>query len=171
MEKIDVKKIANIKPASLSAFSDEQIICATEKIKARALPIYNPELSQVFSNLSSKSAEFQTIIKGVKGKEGKALKTLIRLASYNVSLKTNESISKARDLYCQAVKRAEITELQGVIKLLIELCDMHSTCTESLVGADGYAWHNSEGADDVLVIDMGIPCALPVQWLHQELTD
>ena len=86
MEKIDVKKIANIKPASLSAFSDEQIICATEKIKASALPIYSPELSQVVSHLSSKSAEFQAVIEGVKGKEGKALKTLIRLASYNVSL-------------------------------------------------------------------------------------
>jgi hypothetical protein len=171
MEKINVKKIANIKPASLSAFSDEQIICATEKIKARALPVDNSELSQVVSMLSSMSAEFQTIIKGVKGKEGKALKTLSHLASYNVSLKTNESISKARNLYCQAAKRAGITELQGLIKILTELCDMHSTCTEALVGADGYAWHNSEGADDVLVIDMGTPCALPVQWLHQELTD
>ena len=166
-----MKKIANIKPASLSAFSDEQIICATENIKARALPVDNSELSQVVSMLSSMSAEFQTVIKGVKGKEGKALKTLSRLASYNVSLKTNESISKARNLYCQAAKRAGITELQGLIKILTELCDMHSTCTEALVGADGYAWHNSEGADDVLVIDMGTPCALPVQWLHQELTD
>lgn len=166
-----MRQIKNNKPNLLDAFSDEQIICAAEKIKDKALLIDLPERSRALCNLSAMSSEFKTLIKHVKGKDAKALKTLSQLAAYNVNIGTKKDISKARALYCQMTDKAKDHTVQEALKILIEACDMVSTFTEAIVGADGYAWGSSDGVGDLLMIDMSELYALPVQWLHQELAD